>query len=217
MDDRIAPPALSTREESPAYDLISLGLVTLVILVVGIWVTHFFRQPPPGDEAFRRMQADLDLETSAGQLEAARWAMFNLRSGSFYGANDPFCEHLRKALELEQKEREQEARTAKDATSDDAHRRLTGVDARARLAEDPVGPAMRFATRWAQGHAAEIEAIADSRKRQIRHRELATALRIIGFTGMAEEQEAKARKLWPDDPLLRPPGAPGAHSSGPAK
>ncbi|MBI2920009.1 MAG: hypothetical protein HYY18_02870 [Planctomycetes bacterium] len=98
MDDKIGTASLRPYDDSPGYDLISLGLVVFVTLLIGVWGTYFFRQPPPGIEDYTQVRNRTDLSTPAGHLELARWTEFNLKTVHRDHLPLEFKEHLQKAL-----------------------------------------------------------------------------------------------------------------------
>jgi hypothetical protein len=107
LDDKIAKPAMETRTEGPGYDLVSLGLVVLTLLLVGVWTTHFFRHPPPGLTDFDRARGAILARHGDDpvrvQIELARWADFHLRPGNGRTVSMEFVDALRAGLEEERK------------------------------------------------------------------------------------------------------------------
>lgn len=98
MDDKIGTASLRPYDDSPGYDLISLGLVVFVTLLIGVWGTHYFRQPAPGLEDYAQVRNRTDLSGPAGHLELARWTEYNLKTVHGDHLPQEFKEHLQKAL-----------------------------------------------------------------------------------------------------------------------
>ncbi len=197
MDAPIAPAAVRTADEGPAYDLISLGLVVFTILLVAVWTTHYFREAPFDDQHFRKVKDRIDDKTSAGNLQAARWADFNLRSGN-NDVSKHFCDHLREALRLEPQER---ALLQWKRDHLDEQERVAAI---AELGENPdslKGPAAAFAQRWYQYRAEWIDG-RDQRGFNIAaHRDFAILLDDLGMTEEAHRELDKVRRARPDWPV----------------
>ncbi len=201
MDAPIAPSAVRTAEEGPAYDLISLGLVVFTILLVGVWTTHYFREAPFDNRDFEAVKAGVDERTSAGRLQAARWADFNLRSGS-NDISKHFCEELKEALVLEKSERT--LLLWKVSQLDPVEHQRERVEAQAALGENSKslkGPAAEFAQRWYQARAEWIDA-RDARGFNIAaHRDFAIMLDDMGMSEEARRELDKVRRARPDWPV----------------
>ncbi|MEK7469601.1 MAG: hypothetical protein AAB074_19685 [Planctomycetota bacterium] len=158
MDAPIAPAALRQAADGPAYDLISLGLVVFTTLLITVWTTHFFRQQPadvkdlPSVEDRAEHVPGSVLLTSAGHLQVAQWADFNLRSAGGNGISMSFTVHLSAALELEVQERENLSLLAESANISEIDR----VSARMQLKQKPL--AREYAKKWYELRRDWIEA-----------------------------------------------------------
>ncbi len=196
MDAPIAPRAMSAPDEGPVYDLIALGLVTFVILLTGVWVTHWFRQPPPGPEQFQKFLMTLDLHTSRDRLRAAKWADMHFRGEGAGQISMDFRDHLKAALRLEAAERAHLEREASESNPDIAVR----AEARARLGADPVPPVQAYTRRWIRDRSAWIAALDADRFRVSAQMELFQFLR--NDLGMQEEADRELEILSRSRPDL---------------
>lgn len=198
MGAQIAPAAVRAADEGPGYDLISLGLVVFSVLLIGVWTPYWFRQQPAGLSELDAVRNRLDLSTSAGNLQAARWADCYFRTVDCTDVSVAFTRHLREALRLEAAERAEWERQKRDLRPDQ------NVEARIALSENPEGPAARYAKQWYENRAAWLDA-RDTRGFNAKaHIDFSVALREIGMGREAELEKEKVRRARPDWPGLSP-------------
>lgn len=202
MDAPIAPSAVRTAEEGPAYDLISLGLVVFTILLVAVWTTHYFREAPFDNQTFKRLFPSDMPRTSAANLEAARWADFNLRVGPDDFTNH-FRDHLKAALALELEERAG-LRWKVDHLDPETNQRER-VEAMVELYGDPDrpnGPVAAYLRRWYQQRSAWIDARDQAGFNVAAHRKFAILLDDLGMAKESDLEIDKIRRARPDLPVL---------------
>lgn len=205
MEAPIAPAAMRRHEEGPAYDLISLSLVTLTLLVVGIWCRHLFQNGSDAgiagverqlwkQENFAENSAppgEIRLTTSASHLAVARWADFHLSTHD--RISESFLHHLAQALRLEKEEREELAKTASGDPS-----RARAAAAAASLQEQGAGPVRIYAREWYANRSAwlderDLDLAAGQREPDLRSREF--LVQAIAEAGMPVELLAEVEKI----------------------
>ena len=196
MDDRIGVASLRPYDESPGYDLISLGLVILVVLLVGVWCTHFFRQPPPGIEEYDRVCNTADPGTAAGQLRLARWVETNLKPAAGDHIPLEFKAHLKEALVLERKEIAA-FRLAAEIGDVNAWAALKELDAMS------APPVLGYAREWYRLRASWLDARDRAGFSAGAHFELSQVLDEIGLKNEAGLERAKIRAARPNFPGLK--------------
>ena len=158
MDSPIAPAALRQADDGPAYDLISLGLVVFTTLLITVWTTHFFRRQPKDVTDLRVLEdraerlPNSDVLTSAGHLQVAQWANFNLRAPGSNGIPDPFTQHMREALNLEVKERENLRLLTESPNVSEIDRVAAGEELRTKP------PAREYVQKWYELRGAWLDA-----------------------------------------------------------
>lgn len=199
MDTPIGTSTLRPWDDSPGYDLISLGLVALVVLLIGVWLTHFFRQPPAGFEDYETKRAQLFQDksfttgdgqlTSEGHLILAQWIDFNLRSADGDTIAPQFRENLAAALKKERVSREALQRA-----------RAHDPDARLTLADEPAPPALSWAKTWV---AKQSERLDQTRAGASARLELAKLCDELELKEEAAREREKVRSVRPDHPGLR--------------
>lgn len=212
MDSPIAPSAMRRAEDGPAYDLISLGLVVLTILLFGVWTSHFFREPASDDTDYKAVVAGLphvenipdpvpeDLSrilTSDGNLRAAQWADFNLRSPGGNEISSQFRDHLKSSLEQEEQER---SFLVWRKTHGDEQSRIEASAILAEQDEEGGTPARVYARKWYEIRSAWLDS-RDAEKVDVgAHLDFAQLLKDLGMKNEAAAEIEKVRRARPDWP-----------------
>lgn len=197
MDQPIGNATMRAWDDSPGYDLISLGLVGLVVLLIAVWLTHFFRQPAPGFEDYETRRARLFQDrnftasdgqlTSEGYLMLAQWVDFNLRPADGESIPPQLRENLVLALRREKLERA----GLKDSKS---------AWARAVLAENPEPPARAWAQEWVRRRSERFDRSGTSPSVRL---ELAKFCDELELKEEAAREREKVRTVRPDHPGLK--------------
>jgi hypothetical protein len=198
MDSPIAPAALRHADDGPAYDLISLGLVVFTILLITVWVSHFFRMSPSKPEDIMLVEAraaqnpETGKLTSAGELEVAKWAEFNLPSPNGDHITNEFSIHLKRALDKEAEERDTSRKLLGQPPGDGFDRVAVVNSLRTE------GPARLYALAWYKRREVYLDAC-DTATFDVRaHFELGTFMKDLGLIDQERIQLEKIVKARPD-------------------